>query len=136
MDTAETETEAELTPLESEELATEGGDELPVVARMVVEIRSDGSHTVARGAVEDLLNDQRVAVEAEAGSPLELSRALTKLLLSAPFAARSALLGRERPSSTTSERGGLRGAVGALGRRVGAKLERQLQRRLGDSDED
>ena len=55
-------------------------DELPVVARMVVEIRSGGTRTIARGAVEDLLNDQQVAVEASAGSPLELSRALAKML--------------------------------------------------------
>jgi len=35
----------------SEEL--EKKPELPVVARLVVEIRSDGRHTIARGAAED-----------------------------------------------------------------------------------
>ena len=131
----------------------EGTQELPVVARMVVEIRSDGSRTVARGAVEDLLNDQQVAVEARADSPLELSRALAKMLFSAPFAASSALLrgpGKDlgdddspaevvdaEPHSSRAR--GLRGRVGALGQRLGRglsdRVNRELQKRLlGDLD--
>ena len=51
------------------------GDELPVVARLVVEIRSDGRRTVARGAMEDVASGQTVAVEARADSPLQLAAA-------------------------------------------------------------
>ncbi|MFO7566550.1 MAG: hypothetical protein R6X02_28160 [Enhygromyxa sp.] len=90
--------------------ALDAAEELPVVARMVVEIRSDGTRTVARGAIEDQLGGQRVGVEARADSPLELSRALAKMVLSAPFAA---LLGRAKGSSP-----GVRRSVGALRRRL------------------
>lgn len=124
----------------------EAEDELPVVARMVVEIRSDGSRTVARGGVEDLLNDEQVTVEARADSPLELSRALAKMLLSAPFAASSSLLrGSGRAVETRDvidaapepgARRGLRKRVRALGRELGARLEREVQARLlADDDE-
>jgi hypothetical protein len=115
----------------------DAAEELPVVARMVVEIRSDGSRTIARGAVEDRLSDQQVAVEARADSPLELSRALAKMLLSAPFAAGTVLLGRgasgapERQVEEPAPKG-LRGRVGALGRKVGERLERRLITRLAD----
>lgn len=136
----------------AEDSEIEDAQELPVVARMVVEIRSDGSRTVARGAVEDLLNDQQVAVEARADSPLELSRALAKMLFSAAFAASSALLrgpGTEHRDDDSPEvvdaeahggRGqGLRARVGALGQRLGRGLSdrvtRELQKRLlGDLD--
>lgn len=111
-------------------------DELPVVARMVVEIRSDGTRTVARGAVEDLLHGEQVAVEARAGSPLELSRALAKMLLSAPFAASSALLRGEQDAREGARiTRGLRGRMRALGRDLGSRLEREVQARLlGDDD--
>jgi hypothetical protein len=66
-------------------------DELPVVARMVIEIRSDGRRTIARGALEDRLNDQKVAVRFDAGSPLALARDLTRALLRMPAFARTAL---------------------------------------------
>lgn len=104
--------------------------ELPVVARMVIEIRSDGSRTIARGAIEDCINDQRVAVDARADSPLELSRALVKMLLSAPFAAGSALLGRGEPDAAPT---GLRGRAKALRRSLGKRVERSLQARLRDA---
>jgi hypothetical protein len=54
----------------------------PVVARMVVEIRSDGTRTIARGALEDLLSGERVAVRTDAASPLLLARELGAALLS------------------------------------------------------
>lgn len=95
-------------------------EELPVVARMVVEIRSDGSRTIARGAIEDRLGDQTVGVEARADSPLELSRALAKMVLSAPFAA---LLGRAKGEAARRETGVL-ATVGALRRRLGRRSER------------
>jgi hypothetical protein len=56
----------------------ERGPEPPVVARLVVEIRSDGSRTVARGAMEDLATGQRVAIEAKGTTPLALALELAK----------------------------------------------------------
>src|SRR6188508_152002 len=53
------------------ELARE--EDLPVVARLVVEIRSDGRRTVARGAMEDTATGQGVAVEARGDSPMKLA---------------------------------------------------------------
>lgn len=109
--------------------AIDAGEELPVVARMVVEIRSDGSRTVARGAIEDNLGGQRVGVEARADSPLELSRALAKMVLSAPFAALlGTQLGRDElgdnKGDAQSRSSGIRGTVGALGRGLGRRLRR------------
>jgi hypothetical protein len=65
------------------DLASEA-DLPPVVARMVVEIRSDGTRTVARGALEDLKSGEKVAIQAQAQSPLALAQQLTKTLLKAP----------------------------------------------------
>lgn len=59
----------------------------PVVARMVVEIRSDGTRTIARGAIEDLQTGERVALQAGAHSPVALARELTKALLKTPVLA-------------------------------------------------
>lgn len=111
---------------DAESEALEAADELPVVARMVVEIRSDGTRTIARGAIEDALNDQQVGVEARADSPLELSRALAKMVLSAPFAA---LMSRGQPvEGGDTRRSGVRGVVGKLGKKLGQRLDRTLQR--------
>jgi hypothetical protein len=69
-------------------------DDLPVVARMIVEIRSDGSRTIARGAVEDLTTGQRVAVEARGDSPMSLALALARSLARMPrLTARAAVRG-------------------------------------------
>lgn len=65
-------------------------EDLPVVARLVVEVRSDGTRVVARGAMEDKETGQRVAVEARAEHMLELAAALFRLALSAPQLARQA----------------------------------------------
>ena len=74
--------------------------EPPVVARLVVEIRSDGSRTIARGAVEDLATGRRTMVEARGDSPLQLAIELARSLPQLPrLRARSAiraLLGRRR----------------------------------------
>lgn len=59
-------------------------DELPVVARLVVEIRSDGTRTVARGAIADEATGQTVAVELQSGSPWQMAQSLVKALLSMP----------------------------------------------------
>lgn len=68
-------------------------EELPVVARLVVEIRSDGSRTVARGAMEDAASDTRVAIEASGASPLELALGLAKSILAAPWLRRQMVRG-------------------------------------------
>lgn len=79
----------------------ESVQEPPVVARLVVEIRSDGSRTIARGAVEDAQRGERVAIEARGDSPLQLAIALARSLTQLPrLTARSAvrgLLGKRRP---------------------------------------
>ena len=68
--------------------------EPPVVARLVVEIRSDGSRTIARGAIEDVVGGQRTAIEARGDSPIQLAIALARSLTQLPrLSARSALRG-------------------------------------------
>jgi len=79
--------------------------ELPVVARLVVEIRSDGSRTLARGALEDALTGEKVTVEAKGGSPAQLAASLASSLLTTPF---------------------------ALGRAAGAFVRQRLRRPDGD----
>ncbi|MDQ3337041.1 MAG: hypothetical protein M4D80_17910 [Myxococcota bacterium] len=75
-------------------------EEPPVVARLVIEIRSDGSRTIARGALEDTVSGQRTQVEAQGTTPLQLALALARSLTQLPrLTARSAvrgLLGRRR----------------------------------------
>ena len=79
----------------------ERSEEPPVVARLVVEIRSDGSRTIARGALEDAQRGERVAIEARGDSPMQLAIALARSLTQLPrLTARSAirgLLGKGRP---------------------------------------
>jgi hypothetical protein len=67
---------------ENEALVNE--QELPVVARLVVEIRSDGTRTVARGAMEDVMSGEKAQVRAEGGSPMQLAGSLAKSMLSVP----------------------------------------------------
>jgi hypothetical protein len=108
---------------ETEALDTD--DELPVVARMVVEIRSDGTRTVARGAIEDGLEGNTVAVEARAGSPLELSRALAKMLFSVPFANLiERVAGTEAKTDTLPRRGAIAGLRSTLARARARRLSR------------
>jgi len=70
------------------ELARE--EDLPVVARLVVEIRSDGRRTVARGAMEDVATGQGVAVEARGDSPVKLAMSLARAMFSLPALGRGA----------------------------------------------
>lgn len=78
-------------------------DEPPVVARLVIEIRSDGSRTIARGAIEDAASGARTTIEARGDSPLQLALALARAITQLPrLGARSAvrgLLGRRRGKS-------------------------------------
>jgi len=82
----------------------ESANEPPVVARLVVEIRSDGTRTIARGAVEDVGTGQRTTLEARGNSPLQLALQLARVLTQLPrLGARSAvrgLLGRRRDKSS------------------------------------
>jgi hypothetical protein len=77
-------------------------DEPPVVARLVVEIRSDGTRTIARGALEDASLGRKVGIEAEGATPMRLAMALMRAMLQAPFVggafktARGLLGGRRR----------------------------------------
>ena len=66
------------------------GDEPPVVARLMVEIRSDGSHTIARGAVEDVASGERVAVEARGTTPAQLAASLARTAFATPLLAKAA----------------------------------------------
>jgi len=85
----------------------ERAGEPPVVARLVVEIRSDGSRTIARGAMEDVATGQKVAIEARGDSPLSLAMAMAKSMFRAPALARTAaralLPGRRRRKKNVSE---------------------------------
>jgi hypothetical protein len=87
---------AELVPAPAGELVGEP----PVVARFVIEIRSDGSRTIARGAMEDVASGQRTTLEARGDSPIQLAIALARSLTQLPrLGARSAirgLLGKRR----------------------------------------
>lgn len=69
------------------------GDLPPVVARLVVEIRSDGTKTIARGAIEDRISGERVQVRADASTPIALVSELSKALLMTPLLARETLKG-------------------------------------------
>ena len=62
--------------------------EPPVVARLMVEIRSDGSRTIARGALDDALSGEKVAVEAHGTTPAALAASLIRSLFSGPLLAK------------------------------------------------
>jgi hypothetical protein len=77
-------------------LVPEGGrslpekpEEPPVVARLMIEIRSDGRRTIARGALEDATLGEKVAIEARGTSPASLAASLLKSLLSGPLLAKA-----------------------------------------------
>jgi hypothetical protein len=63
---------------------------LPVVARLVVEIRSDGTRTIARGAMEDP-EGQRVALEVQGTTPWALAKQLAGALWRMPRLPRPSL---------------------------------------------
>lgn len=85
--------------VEGSERAAAEVDALPVVARLVVEIRSDGTRTIARGAMEDP-EGRRVSVQAEATTPWALAKQLAGAIWSMPRlprpSLRSLLPGRRR----------------------------------------
>ena len=70
-------------------------DELPVVARLIVEVRSDGRRTIARGGLEDVASGQRVTIDARGDSPAQLALALARSVFKLPtFASRLLLRGK------------------------------------------
>jgi len=69
----------------------ERAGEPPVVARFVIEIRSDGTRTIARGAAEDRLQGEQVAIEVRGTSPLQLALSLARAILQLPSLARTAM---------------------------------------------
>ena len=75
--------------------------EPPVVARLVVEIRSDGTTTIARAGLSDDLNRQGTVLEARGSTPLALALSLARHLvgLSRPSLSRTgSSLPLRRPS--------------------------------------
>ncbi|MEZ4224419.1 MAG: hypothetical protein R3B13_25950 [Polyangiaceae bacterium] len=84
------EREGSLSRTRSDVLA-DAPDEPPVVARMIVEIRSDGRRTIARGAMEDAASGERVAIEANGTTPMALAASLARTMLSAPALAKHAV---------------------------------------------
>jgi hypothetical protein len=80
--------------------APDGVREPPVVAQLMIEIRSDGSRTIARGALNDLRSGESANVHAEGRSPAELMISLASSLLTLP----STLLKSARGTQTVSER--------------------------------
>ncbi len=69
---------AELELTDRERRALVRDEDLPVVARLVIEIRSDGTRTLARGAIEDVATGNKTAIVARGGSPLALAADLTR----------------------------------------------------------
>jgi hypothetical protein len=59
-------------------------EEPPVVAQLMIEIRSDGSRTIARGALNDLMTGESAQVHAEGRTPRDLMMSLAGSLLSLP----------------------------------------------------
>ncbi|MEZ4373835.1 MAG: hypothetical protein R3B07_23640 [Polyangiaceae bacterium] len=107
----------------------------PVVARMVIEIRSDGSRTVARGALEEVVSGEKVAIEAHGTTPMALAANLTKSLLSAPLMA-AQLFAKAGPDGgpprlfapkerENADGGGLRDAVKDTAKRAVKRLLRR-----------
>lgn len=64
--------------------ADDDPNDLPVVARLIVEVRSDGSRTIARGGLEDVATGQRVTIDARGDSPAQLALALARSIFRIP----------------------------------------------------
>jgi len=60
-------------------------EELPVVTRLMVEVRSDGSRTLARGMLEDHVTGETHTVEARGSSPGSLAISLVTRLVTSPM---------------------------------------------------
>jgi hypothetical protein len=69
-------------------------DEPPVVAQLMIEIRSDGSRTIARGALNDLRTGESAQVHAEGKTPGDLMISLAGSLLALPASIGQAIFRR------------------------------------------
>lgn len=58
-----------------------------MVARLVIEIRSDGTRTIARGALEDTTTGETVRLETEGTSPAALAASMLHSLQRLPLLA-------------------------------------------------
>ena len=63
----------------SDATVTVSAIEPPIVARVMVEVRSDGTRTIARGALT--LENEAVSFGAEGTSPAELASTLSRMVL-------------------------------------------------------
>ena len=105
-------------------------DEPPVVARLMVEIRSDGSQTIARGALEDMNTGQSVGVEARGETPLGMAFSLARTITRGPAFARTAARSMRQSIEAQSEPAAQEPRRrGSLARRVARRARRMLQRR-------
>lgn len=73
--------------------------EPPVVAQLMIEIRSDGSRTIARGALHDLRANESAQVHAEGDTPAQLVASLLHSLLTLPSGLLHKLRHRELPKN-------------------------------------
>jgi hypothetical protein len=103
--------------------------EPPVVARLMVEIRSDGSRTIARGAVEDLHTGQSVGIEARGETPLGMAFSLARTLSRGPALARTAAQALRHSAEASKPAPASEGRRASLARRVARRARRILQRR-------
>jgi len=111
----------------------EPDEDLPVVARLVIEIRSDGTRTVARGALEQADLDERIGIEARGGSPAALAADLLRAIVSLPLqSSLSRWTGRKGQVPKASLVVAPERTTGVVGRMREALTER-LRRKLGMS---
>ncbi|MCH2110336.1 MAG: hypothetical protein MK135_13520, partial [Polyangiaceae bacterium] len=88
----------------------------------VVEIRSDGTRTIARGALEDQASGEKVALQAEGTTPLALAKELSAALFKMP----GAFAGTELMKRTQKAR---EVATALLPRRLSQRLRRRDESR-------
>jgi hypothetical protein len=74
-----------LSPIQRQATPLAVDQEPPVVARFMVEIRSDGTRSIARGALDDVANGESAAIEARGSTPAMLAASLLKSLLATPL---------------------------------------------------
>lgn len=79
----------------------EAAEELPIVARLAIEIRSDGTRTIARGAMHDALSGEQVAIEVGGGTVMQLARQLTVEVTGVVAGVLSRALGSSLPKALT-----------------------------------
>ena len=78
-------------------------EEPPVVAQLMIEIRSDGSRTIARGALNDLRSGESAQVLAEGRTPRDLMMSLAGSLLSLPASISQSIFRRDKTPELQSQ---------------------------------